>query len=105
MPLTDLSDLNNTDLQGILQFPSIDFSFFWPFIQFALFAVIVLASYFNEKERVGRGNFLSSLAVGGFVSIVFGAIFWISNLIDGTTLAITLTLGIIFIAIYMLTRK
>lgn len=103
MTYTTLDELNDTSLETILQFPSRDFALFWPLIQLAFFIIIVLASYYAEKDRTGRGNFLSSLAVGGWVSIIVGMFFNYLQLIDRTTFIITFVLSAIFIAIYMLT--
>lgn len=100
-----LDALNDTSVKGIMQFPSLDFALFWPLIQFAIFWIIVFSSYFAEKERTGRGNFLSSLAVGGFISIIIGLLLNLMEVIDRTTFVITFVLGIICVVIYMLTDR
>jgi|TARA_Y100000310_G_scaffold97876_1_gene95550 tryptophan-rich sensory protein len=105
MAYTGLEDLNDTTLKGILQFPTLDFPYFWPLIMFALFIIIGFSSYFAEKERTGRGNALSSLAVAGFVNIALSTILSILDLIDRTSLIISIVISLIFIAIYLLTDK
>ena len=105
MAFTELDALNDSSLKSILQFPSIDFALFWPLIQLTLFFIVVFTSYFAEKERTGRGNFLSSLAVGGFISIIVGLLLNLMQLIDRITFVITFVLGIVLIVIYMLTDR
>jgi len=105
MPHITLDALNDTSIKGILQFPSLGFAFFWPLIQLAIFFIVVFSSYFAEKERTGRGNFLSSLAVGGFISIIVGLLLNLMEVIDRTTFVITFVLGIVFVVIYMLTDR
>lgn len=100
MTWTTIDALNQTDLRDVLQYPNLEFPFLWVLVLFAFFTIVTLASYFSEKERIGRGNFLSSLAVGSFVSVIFALLMRLLSLIDKTTLIIAFVLMIIFVAIY-----
>ena len=104
MTWTTLEEYGNSSLKGIMQFPSQSFAWFWPLILSAIFLVVTFSSYFAEKEKTGKGNFLSSLAVAGFVNIALSLVLSILEVIDRTTLIISFIFSIIFIVIYMLTE-
>lgn len=105
MTFIELDALNDTSITGILAFPNLNTPSFWPLILFGIFAVITLGTFFSEKERRTTGNFLSSLAVASFVNIVLSALLKMMNVIDQTTLIISLVISFIFIAIYLLTGR
>lgn len=105
MTWTTLDQLNDTSVEGVLSYPSLDFPIFWPLIQLVIFIVLAMISYFAEKDRVGRGNFLSSLAVSSFVSLILAVLMRVRlHLIDKLTFNIELVICFIFIALYMLTK-
>lgn len=105
MVFTGIETLNDTSLEGILAFPSLEMPSFWPLILFAIYIIVTLSSYFSERETERRGNLLSSLAVAGFVNVVLSGILSIIGIIDRTTLIISIVISSIFIGIYMLTKN
>ena len=96
---------NITDLKGMLQFPSTDTIIFWPLILFAIFVVFTLSTFFREVRREGKGNFLSSLAVAGFVTTAIAVIFSLLDLIQVQIVVVTFVISIVFQVIYLLTKK
>lgn len=104
MTYTQLETIENLDLKGFLQFPSIDTIMFYPLILFAIFIVFTLATFFKEVRREGKGNLLSSLAVAGFVTTVVAVLFSLLEIIQTRIVVITLVISIVFQVIYLLTK-
>ena len=103
MTYTELQDLNLT-FRGFLQFPSIDTIIFYPLILFAIFMVFTLSTFFREVRREGKGNFLSSLAVAGFVTTAIAVIFSLLELIQVQIVVLTFVISVVFQVIYLLTK-
>ena len=53
---------------------AVHFGLFPALIIISIFAIISLGSYFATTRRYGRGDFLSSLNVGGFVASIISGI-------------------------------
>jgi len=61
---TDLSNLTDTaGIGGLLSLPNTAYPYFWIWILGGIWIIIFLSLYFKEKERIGRGNLISSMAV------------------------------------------
>lgn len=103
MTYTELQDLNLT-FRGFLQFPSTDTIIFYPLILFAIFMVFTLSTFFREIRREGKGNFLSSLAVAGFVTTAIAVIFSFLELIQVQIVVLTFVISVVFQVIYLLTK-
>ncbi len=104
MTYTQLEELPNLDLRGFLQFPSLDTPIFYPLLLFAIFVIFTLSTFFREVRREGKGNFLSSLAVAGFVTTAIAVIFSLLALIQVQIVVITFVISIVFQVIYLLTK-
>ncbi len=104
MTYTQLEELPNLDLRGFLQFPSLDTPIFYPLLLFAIFIIFTLSTFFREVRREGKGNFLSSLAVAGFVTTAIAVIFSLLALIQVQIVVITFVISIVFQVIYLLTK-
>ncbi len=100
-----LDNITNLTLEGFMQFPTTDTPLFYPFILFAIFLVMTLLTFFREIRREGKGNFLSSLAVGGYVTTVIAIIFSLMNLVQSRVVIYVLVISVVFQAIYLLTRR
>lgn len=104
MPLTGLEDLNITTADQILTFPLIDAPYFWGTILFFLFWIFTFLTYFEEKDRVGRANFLSSLAVSSLVIIVLAFAGSLFGAITNEIMGIILTVGLIIIFVWFIKK-
>ncbi|KKL91643.1 hypothetical protein LCGC14_1892660 [marine sediment metagenome] len=104
MTYKTLENISNLDLRSLLQFPSIDTPIFYKIILFAIFIVFTLSTFFREVRREGKGNFLSSLAVAGFVTTAIATIFSFLALIQVQVVVVTLVISIVFQIIYLLTK-
>ncbi len=104
MAYTELQDLGDLGIKSLFQFPSIDTPIFYPVLLFVIFLVFTLSTFFREVRREGKGNFLSSLAVAGFVTTTIAMIFSFLELIQVQIVVLTFVISLIFQVIYMLTK-
>ena len=93
------------DLRTLLQFPSLDTPIFWPLILFTTFITITLLSFFREVSREGRGNFMSSLAVGGYVTTALGVAMTLLGLVQYQVVVLILVISLVFQVIFLITNK
>lgn len=105
MTYTELQDLPDISLRALFQFPSIDTPMFWPLILFVIYIVFTFITFFSEVKRTGTGNFLSSLAVAGFITTAMATIFTFLDLIQLQILVITFSVSIVFQTLYMLSKR
>lgn len=93
----DLSNLTgNPTIGDFMAFPNSSYPFFWAWIFAGLWIIIALASYFAEKAKVGRGNFLSSMAISSFAIILLATI---GTVVGFVTLEIMIPLLVICVSI------
>ncbi len=105
MTYSTLENITDLDLKSFLQFPSTDTVIFYPLILFAIFIVFTLSTFFREMRREGKANFLSSLAVAGFVTTAIAVLFSLLELIQTETVVLTFVISVVFQVIYLLTKK
>ena len=95
-----------TDLVNTLIAPSQTFPIFWALVVLIpMFLIITGRSFFKQKEREGRGEILSSLAVAGFSTSMVAVVMNLIGLIDRLTLGWTLGVSIVFIVIFILLKE
>ena len=105
MTYTELQDIGDLGLRKILQFPSIDTPIFYPLMLFVIFMVFTFATFFREVSREGKGNFISSLAVAGFVTTAIATVWSFLELIQVQIVVLTFVISLIFQVIYLLTKE
>lgn len=67
----DFSDLGeNPDIGDFMALPNSTYPFFWAWIFGGLWLIITLTLYFKDKEKIGKSNMLSSMAVSSLMIIV-----------------------------------
>ena len=101
-----MQDLNQTGINGVLVTASTAVPFLPALILFAMFIILSFGAYFSSVRRTGRSdNFVGSLAVAGFVTVVIAFLMTlIPNFIDTYTLSITIVIEIIFVMWLFLSR-
>jgi len=99
------NNITDIDLQKLLNFPSLDYPLFYPLLLSAFFIIFASASYFREVQRQGSGDFLSSLAVSGFVTIAIAVILSLLELISTTVLVITIVAALVFQVFFLLSGR
>ena len=71
----------------------------------SIWLIVTMGIYFSQKKAVGRGDFPMSVAVGGFVVVVFSCIFRIvPGLIDNVTFSIAIMMALIGIAYFFFSK-
>lgn len=100
------TEINNvSDLQGLLNFPNTGVPEFWPIMLFVVFIISASTLFFREVKREGRGNFLSSMAVSGFLTTSVALILSLLQVIQGEIVVFTFVFSLVFQVIYLLTNK
>ncbi len=105
MAYTELQDLSTMDLETLLKFPSLDTPIFYPVMLFVIFTIFTLGTYFRELGRGEKGNFFSSLLVGGYVTTAMALIMSYIGLIQTAVFVIVIVIALIFQVIFLLTKK
>ena len=105
MSYTGLEDLNNTNIETILTFPLTGDFWFWGKILFALFWIIGLTLYFEEKQRLGRANFLSAFAVSSLAVIVLSFIGSLIGIVTSEILTLVFVIGGILIFVWFVRSR
>lgn len=105
MTYTELQDFPTMDLKTLLQFPSVDTPLFWPLMLFVIYIVFTFLTFFGEVRRTGSGNFLSSLAVAGYIATAMATIMTFLDLIQVQVIVITFAISITFQVLYMLSKR
>ncbi len=105
MTYSTLQDIGDLGIQEILNFPNLDTPIFYPIFLVVIFLVFASLSFFREVSREGKGNFLSSAAIGGFVTISAAAILSALDLIQTTVLVTTVVACLVFMVLFLLSGK
>ncbi len=102
----DLSSLNNdSGIGGLMSLPNSSYPYFWAWIMGGIFIIITLTMYYKDKEKVGKGKILSSMAVASLAVILLSTIGTILTIISVDIMIYILVFGIIIIAIWFLPTK
>lgn len=105
MTYTQLESLGDIGLRELLNFPNLDTPIFYPTMLFVIFMIFTMATFFREIKREGRGNILSSLAIGGFVTTVMAFIFSLLGLVQTIIVITTLVISLVFEVLFLLTGR
>lgn len=105
MAYSTLENISDLSLFNILNFPNLDTPEFYPIFLFVIFSVFTSLSFFREIAREGKGNLISSLAVGGFVCIAAAALLSVMGLIQTAVLVTAIVGSLVFIVIFLLTNR
>ncbi len=100
MAFQTLEGANATSIEGILSFPLTGDFWFWGEILLAIFVIITLFTFFEERARLGRGNLLSSFAIASLITIILSFIGTLFNIVTKEIFLIIIVFGIIFIVIW-----
>ena len=105
MAYQTLENITDLGLRDILNFPNLDNQAFYPLVLFLFFFVFTSLTFFRELKREGRANLLSSLAVGGYVTTAIASILSLLQLVSTGIVITTLSLSVVFQAIYLFTKS
>jgi O-antigen/teichoic acid export membrane protein len=94
------------DFINTLAAPSNSYPIFWALVVLVPFFLILLSStFFRQKDREGRANIWSSLAVSGFATSLVAIAMNLFSLIDRVTLSWVLGVSGFLIALFILIGK
>lgn len=65
-----LEELTDTSLIGILQYPASCVHYFYAYIMIALWLILTLILFRRDQDKLGKGDFISSMAVSS-IAIFF----------------------------------
>lgn len=102
----DLSSLpDNSTIGDFMAFPNIVYPYFWVWIIGALWLIIASTLYFTEKERVGKDDLLSSLAVSSFACMVLSVFGTLLGIISLPIMIYILVFGFMIIIIWFFSSR
>ncbi len=105
MVYNTLDNISDLSLINVLNFPNLDTPEFYPIFLLVIFSVFSSLSFFREVTREGKGNLLSSLAVGGYVCIASAGILSLMGLIQTAVLVTAIVASLVFIVLFILTKR
>jgi uncharacterized membrane protein len=102
----DLSNLTSSSgIGGLLSLPVKAYPYFWLWIYGGIWIIIFLALYFREKERMGRGNILSSMAVSCLAIMMLCVLGSIIGFITLEIMIITMVFCFLIIGIWFFSNE
>lgn len=106
MTYQTLDNISNLGIREVLNFPNLDnAAIFYPMFLFTVFFVFTALSFFREVGREGKGNFISSLAIGGYVTSATVVILSLLSLIQTTVLVTVIVGTLVFQVLFLLTKR
>lgn len=63
-----VSDVNITDLSGLMVYIQTNEPIFAPMLLFTIWAILTFASYFSQKRMTGQANFFASATIGAWIT-------------------------------------
>lgn len=98
----DMSSLAaNATVADFVALPNSSYPYFWALIMAGLWIIFTFSMYFREVELLGKGKMLSSMAVSSLSIIILSVIGSLFGIISSNILIYIITLGIVFIAIWI----
>ena len=102
----DLGNLSeNATIGDFMAFPNNAYAYFWAWIIGAIWIIIAMTIYFNEKERVGKADIFSALAVSSFACIILSALGTLLGVISNTIMIYILVFGLLIIVVWIFASR
>ena len=102
----DLSSLNNqSGIAGLMSLPNNSYPFFWAWILAGIWVIMVLTMYFVEKNKLGKGKILSSMAVSCLAIIFLATIGTVLGIVSAEIMVYIIVLSAIVIAVWFYSSK
>ena len=98
MAFEELNSRNMSEgIHVLFQYVSSVEPIFFSLVLFAIFIITCLGSFFTQKSLTGRGNFLASSAVAGYITTIAAYILsLIPGVVNTFTVVICLVISIVF---------
>ncbi len=105
MTYQTLDNITDLGIREVLNFPNLNTPIFYPIFLIVIFITFASLSFFREVSREGKGNFLSSLAVAGFVTMSVAVILSLMDLIQTEILVTAVVGSLVFQVLFLLTKR
>ena len=97
----DLGNLSeNATIGDFMAYPNSVYPYFWIWIIGAIWLIISITLYFKEKERVGKTNILSAMAIASFACIFLSVLGTLFGIISTEMMIYILVFGALIIVIW-----
>ncbi len=97
----DLGNLSeNATIGELMALPNNAYPYFWAWIIGGIWLIMALSMYFSQKEKIGKTNFLSPLAISSFACIILSAIGTLVGIISLEIMIYVLVFGLLIIVVY-----
>lgn len=106
MPYEELGNRNVSEgVHVLFQYVSSVEPIFFPLVLFAIFIIACLGSFFTQKSLTGRGNFLASASVAGFMTTMAAYVLsLIPGIVNTFTVVVCLILSVVFTLLFLLKK-
>ncbi len=102
----DLSSLTNSSgIGGLLSLPNASYPYFWAWILGGLWVIITLTTYIKEKDKIGKGRILSSMAVACLAILFLGTIGTVLGIVSVDIMVYILVFSLIIIGLWFIPTK
>lgn len=102
----DLSNLsNNPGINELMSLPNNSHPFFWLIIFIAIYGIISLTLYYYEKNKRGKSNLLSCMAVAALPIIVLSTIGSLMGIIQVENFIFILVFCLMIVVIWLFTGR
>ena len=102
----DLSSLTNSSgIGGLMKLPNSSYPYYWAWILGGLWVIMVLTMYFKEKEKIGKGKILSSMAVACLAIIFLSVLGTALEIVSVDIMVKLLVLCFMIIAIWFFSTR
>lgn len=95
-----LDILTNYTITTLMQFPTTCDHFFYLKIMASLFVIMALTLYYEERARIGKADFISSLGISGIATIFISLIGTLVGFIETDIFIIIIVSCLSFVALW-----
>lgn len=94
------AEFNDSSMAGLFLYPASVVDAFIPLILFAIFSIVLMSTFFGQQRLTGSGDIFASFAVSSFFTSIIAIIMsLVTNLINPTTLIITIGIAVMSVVI------
>lgn len=104
MVCSGIENLTNSGISGIMSFPTSCDYYFYAKVLGAIFIILTLILYNNDKRRYLKADLISAVGVSSIATIFIALIGTLLDIIQRDIFILTLVIGIIFITIWLLKK-
>lgn len=101
----ELADIGiNGTVGDFMTFPNSIYPYFWVWIIGGIWLIMTFALYFNEKDKIGKGKFLSAMAVSSLASVFLSLFGTLLGIITVNIMVYIFVFAILMIVIWFFSK-